>query len=78
MGLFSLTGFTTFHVCAGSQADDLHVRKGDIVDVLEKHNDFWLSKNIEGKTGWVPSSYLEQARRTFSFFQTNIVDAKIS
>ena len=40
------------------QADELNLSKGDQVTVLQKSTDGWWQVFCNGKTGWIPSNYL--------------------
>jgi len=41
-------------------APKLSFSKGDLIQILEKHESGWWLGSIDGNEGWVPSSYLEE------------------
>uniref|UniRef100_A0A915BRF1 SH3 domain-containing protein n=1 Tax=Parascaris univalens TaxID=6257 RepID=A0A915BRF1_PARUN len=42
----------------GSNAAELNVNKGEMLEVLEKRNVWWRCKNANNETGWVPAEFL--------------------
>ena len=52
------------HDYKASRDDELSLRKGQIVDVLEKSADGWWMGRSEGKDGWFPSNFVEVQKET--------------
>lgn len=50
---------TANHDYKASRDDELNLRKGQIVDILEKSADGWWMGRSEGKDGWFPSNFVE-------------------
>lgn len=43
--------------------DELELKKGDFVIVLEKEGDGWWRGEVNGSAGWFPSNYVEEPRK---------------
>ena len=54
------------HDYKASRDDELSLRKGQIVDVLEKSADGWWMGRSEGKDGWFPSNFVEVQKENTS------------
>lgn len=59
------TGNKILAICASkynysaSRDDELDLKKGDQILVIEKENDGWWKGESNGKTGWFPNNYVE-------------------
>ena len=43
-----------------SRDDELSLRKGDCVEILEKEGDGWWRGKVGGREGWFPANYVEE------------------
>jgi len=49
--------------------EELDLNEGDVIKVIEKHDDGWCIAVFNGKTGYVPANYLEEIADTSSHKQ---------
>ena len=40
-------------------ADELGFKVGDVLRILEKHGEWWTASNEQGKTGLIPSNFVQ-------------------
>ena len=48
----------------GDDDDELHLEKGDVVDVLLKRDDHWWIGRLKGKTGLFPANNVKEIKGT--------------
>ncbi|KAI9171867.1 Myosin-1 [Paramyrothecium foliicola] len=46
---------------AGQRENELSIKEGDMLEIVQKENNgWWLAKNAQGQSSWVPAAYVEE------------------